>query len=76
MVAAVMVSVQDKPTGLRDARAAIEATMSTAAGETLPCDPAHCSESNNDTSIGVGACLLLTGSELPLPELGRSQGLG
>jgi hypothetical protein len=34
MVAAVMVSAQDKPTGLREARAAIEANMSTAAGKT------------------------------------------
>src|SRR5271169_1384289 len=34
MVAAVMVSAQDKPTGLRDARAAIEENMSTAAGKT------------------------------------------
>jgi hypothetical protein len=34
MVAAVMVSAQDKPTSLRDARAAIEANMSTAAGKT------------------------------------------
>jgi hypothetical protein len=34
MVAAVIVSAQDKPTGLRDARAAIEANMSTAAGKT------------------------------------------
>jgi hypothetical protein len=34
MVAAVMVSAQDKPTGLKDAQAAIEANMSTAAGKT------------------------------------------
>jgi len=34
MVAGVMVSAQDKPTGLRDARAAVEANMNTAAGKT------------------------------------------
>jgi hypothetical protein len=34
VVAAVMVSAQDKPTSLRDARAAVEANMSTGAGKT------------------------------------------
>ena len=34
VAAAVMVSAQDKPTGLRDARAAVEANMGTAAGKT------------------------------------------
>ncbi len=34
MVAVVMVPAQDKPTSLRDARAAVEANMSTAAGKT------------------------------------------
>ena len=34
MVTAVMASAQDKPTSLRDARAAVEANMSTATGKT------------------------------------------